>query len=116
MNITTIPLSSLKAKQHPEVSCSRLAQAIQQVRGQGEGLAIMHQGAPLAFMLPTLPDSIANSDVDLASHPLTTQSLTPGWFNKPAGAWQCTRHGRFCCWMVKPELAAHFLPVEVPTL
>ena len=104
--IHTIPLSTLAQQAHPEVTVTPLERLTHTVRGKGLARAITHQGAILAFVLPALPETL-DSGIDPEAHPLNVDSLTPDWFSKPYGAWQCTRHGRFCCWMLQPHLAAH---------
>jgi hypothetical protein len=108
--IHTIPLSTLRGKAHPEVTVTPLESLVHTVRGKRQASAITHQGAILAFVLPSLPETLECKhyyDIDPATYPLNVARLTPGWFSKPYGAWQCTRHGRFACWMLQPHLAAH---------
>ena len=104
--IHTIPLSTLRRNAHPDVTVTPLESLIHTVRGKGRSWAITHQGAVLAFVLPSLSETL-DWGIDPATYPLNVASLTPDWFNKSYGAWQCTRNGRFCCWMIQPHLAAH---------
>ena len=104
--INTIPLSTLRQQGHPEVTVTPLESLIHTVRGKGRSWAITHQGGVLAFVLPALPETL-DYDIDPVAYPLNVDSLTPDWFSKHCGAWQCTRNGRFCCWMLQPHLAAH---------
>jgi hypothetical protein len=104
--IHTIPLNTLRGKAHPEGRVTPLESLIHTVRGKRQASAITHQGAILAFVLPALPETL-DCETEPVAYPLNAASLTPDWFSKPYGAWQCTRHGRFACWMLQPHLAAH---------
>jgi hypothetical protein len=104
--IHTIPLSTLRQQAHPEVTVTPLESLVHALRSKGQSRAITHQGAVLAFVLPALPETL-DYDIDPVAYPLNVDSLTPAWFRKPYGAWQCTRKSRFCCWVLQPHLAAH---------